>query len=411
MAKKKQKNKIADAKLNALTQQKKASQNQIDRLQSQITSLQRQYEQEKKNRNAASEIENSYKKNRMTHLLNLNKTYTELKKTIKLTSSSTFENKLSNLRATVSKTRKKLLQADKEIANRHDELKKQEALNKSKKLLTSTNKKQATPKPNKKKNTQETHSKPKFSPIYSPTFNVGTVTFDAEWENVGFADGFITIKHKGHWYRKYIIQSKKYLNEIKHFYKFHNVPKLRIILSGSTIKTIENQEVLFYHIDFLNIAASNFGFIKLSPFRLKNWKKYTKQYYKINLSFVFHTQTLKRLCEYCDPNLPIIPVGEAVINSSGSKTIHNSFLFPMKSKTGHSIVWESIEEAKASYIFSLNSFSDKDVQTLFDYIAGDTPNKRWTLINSKMLQERLKMKSRVVHTDLSSWDFEIRLLC
>jgi hypothetical protein len=101
------------------------------------------------------------------------------------------------------------------------------------------------------------------------------------------------------------------------------------------------------------------------------------------------------------PDLPIIPVGEAIINSSGLKVVHNSFLFPMKSKTGYSIVWESIEEAKASYIFSLNTFADKDIQTLFDYIAGDKPNKRWTLINSKSLQDRLKMKNRIFHTDLS----------
>lgn len=398
MAKKKQKTKIADVKLNALTQQRKASKNQIDRLQSQIISLQKQHEQEKKNRSAASEIENSYKKSKMTHLLNLNKTYTELKKSLKLTSGVTFENKLTNLRATLSKAKEKIIQIEKEITNRQEELKKQENLNKSKKSLT---KKTINPK---------ISSKPQFSPLYSPTFNVGTITFDAEWENVGFADGFITIKHNGHWYRKDIPQSKKYLNEIKHFYKFHNVPKLKIILSGSIVKSIENQEVLFYHIDFLNIAASNFGFITLNPFRLKNWKKYTKQHYKTNLPFLFHTHTLKKLCEYCDPNLPIIPVGETVINSSGTKTIHNSFLFPIKTKVGHSIVWESIEEAKASYVFSINSFADTDVQILFDYIAGDTTNKRWTLINSKSLQVKLKMKCRLLHTDLSSWDNEIRKL-
>jgi hypothetical protein len=410
MAKKKQKSKIADAKLNALTQRKTASQNQIDRLQSQITSLQKQYTQEKKNKNAASEIENSYKKNRMTHLLSLNKTFAELKKTIKLTSNTAFENKLSNLRITLSKTREKLLQTYKAITNRQEELKKQEASNKTKRSLTSGNKKEVTYNANLKRANQEIPLKPKFSPLYSPTFNTGTITFEAEWDNVGFADGFITIKHNGHWYRKDIVQSKKYLDEIKRFYKFHNIPKLKVILRDSIIYTIENQEVLFYHIDFLGIAAPNFGFIKLSPFRQKYWKKYTKQYYKVNLPFVFHTHTLKRLCEYCDPDLPIIPVGEAIINSSGLKVVHNSFLFPMKSKTGYSIVWESIEEAKASYIFSLNTFADKDIQTLFDYIAGDTPNKRWTLINSKSLQDRLKMKNRIFHTDLSLWDYEIRLL-
>lgn len=405
MAKKKQKN---EKKLNALVAKRIESQNKITSLQSQITRLQKQHEQEKKNRNTASEIENLYKKNKMTHLLNLNKTYTELKNTIKLASGATFENKLSNLSAKISKTREIVAQTDKEISNIHEELKKIEPLNKRKKVI---NKKGTTLKSNNKKDSLEISPNQRFSPLYTPAFNTGIMIFEAEWENVGFADGFITIKHKENWYRKDISQSKKYLNEIKHYYKFNNVPKLRIVLNGSIIKSIENQEVLFYHIDFLSIAASNFGFIKVNPFRLKNWRKYTKQYYKTNLSFAFHSLTLKRLCECCDPSLPIIPVGEAVINSSGTKTIHNSFLFPMKSKVGHFIVWESTEEAKASYVFSLNSFAEKDVQTLFDYIAGDTPNKRWTLINSKPLQDKLKMKSRVVHTEFSLWDNEIRLLC
>jgi len=399
MAKKKQKNKIVDTKLNSLIQQRKASQKQIDHIQSQITSLQKQHELEMGNRSAVSEIENSYKKNKMTHLLNLNKTYTVLKNSIRLTSVKTIENNLTNLRATLPKAKEKIIQIKKEISNIKSELKTQENLSKTPKLL------------NEKTTIQKISLHPQFSSLYSGTFISGTKTFDAEWENVGFADGYITIKYNGHWYCKEIAQSKKYLNEIKHFYKFHNVPKLKIIISGSVIKTIENQEVLFYHIDFLHIAASNFGFITLSPFLLENWKKYTKQHYKKNLSFLFHTYTLKKLCEYCDSNLPIIPVGETVINSIGSKTIHNSFLFPIKTKVGYFIVWESIEEAKASYIFILKSFSDKDVQILFEYIAGDTPNKRQNLINSKSLQVKLNMKCRVLHKDISTWDNEIRLLC
>jgi len=346
----------------------------------------------------------------MSHLLSLNKKYSELKRTIKITKNSTLESKLSNLRTMVSKKKGKLLVIDKEITNRQVELKKQMDLAKPKKQIALTNNKQTTSL-TKKNNIKEAPSNPKFSPQYTQSVNVGKVIFDAEWDNVSFGDGFIHIKHNGRLYRKDLIQSKKYLNEIKHFYKFHNVPKLRVILYGSIVKAIENQEVLFYHIDFLTIAASNFGIILIKPFRLQDWKKYTKQFYKTNLSFVFHSYTLKRLCEYCDPNLPIIPVGEVVINSNGSKTIHNSFLFPIKAKTGHSIVWESIEESKASYVFSVTAFTDKEVQTLFDYIAGDTPQKRMTLINSKMLQNRLKMKCRILHTEFSAWDIGIRILC
>lgn len=63
---------------------------------------------------------------------------------------------------------------------------------------------------------------------------------------------------------------------------------------------------------------------------MDKWKKFTKSYYKDYLPFAFHTRSLKKLCEICEDNYPIIPVPEAVINSNGSKVIHNSFLFPIK---------------------------------------------------------------------------------
>lgn len=408
---KKKKSKLTDVKLDSLIGGKITFQNQIRRHLSQIDSLKRQWGQEKGNRSVVCEIENSYKKKGITHLLKFNTKYIELKKTIKITNSKTFENMLSSLRRTLSETRKKLSQADKEIRERQEELRKQEATNKFRQKPVLWDKKEITSKPSKKKQNQGNLSKAQSSQLCSPAINVISKIFYAEWENVKFANGFILIEHNGRSYRKEVPQSKKYLNEIKHYYKFHNIPKLKVIFSGSIIKDIENQEVLFFHIDFLSITASSFGLIKLSSFQLSKWTKYKKQYYKTNLPFVFHTYTLERLCEYCDPDLPIIPVGEVVINRSGSKTVHNSFLFPIKSKVGHSIVWESTEEAKASYVFSLNSFTDKEVQTIFNYIAGDTPNKRSTLINSKSLQDTLKMKNRVFHKDLTFWDYEIRQLC
>lgn len=408
MAKNKQKSKIADVRLNTLTQKKKAYESQIHSLQSQIKKLQ---SQNKSERNEVNEIENSFKRNNISHLRHFNKNYNALKKSIKITSSSTLDKRLSNLKSEISQTKQKLLQTDKEIASRQNELKKQDELIRRAKLIGLPTSQPLAHKPNKPKSKKDNPSSPKFSPLYSPTNEGSILTFEAEWEDLSFADGSISIKHEGHSYIKPVSQSKKYLNSIKHYYKFNNVPKLKIITNGNKIKVIENQEVLFYHIDFLNIAASNFGIIKLDPFQLKNWKKYTKEYYQTKLPFVFQTITLKLLCEYCDPDLPIIPVGEAIINSMGPQTIHNSFLFPLKSDVGNFLVWESIEEKKASYVFSLTSFSDKELQTLFDYIAGDTTNKRETLINSKMLRDSLKMKVRVLHTDLSEWTRKIRLLC
>ena len=128
------------------------------------------------------------------------------------------------------------------------------------------------------------------------------------------------------------------------------------------------------------------------------------------MPFAFSTYTLKKLCEYSDPSLPIIPVAEAVINSSGGKTIHNSFLFPLRSYYGIYLIWESVEESKASYVFKLKDFGEDELQVLFDYIAGETPNKRWALINSRQLQQQLSMKARIMHKDLKQWELEIQSL-
>ena len=235
------------------------------------------------------------------------------------------------------------------------------------------------------------------------------VYFEADWETVFFENRKITIKHNNRWYDNFVPESKKFLNEIKHYCKFHNVPKLKVLIENERVK-IQNEEVLFYHIDFLNITASNFGYLKLSNFNIDKWSKYNKQYYKSNLSFLLHTHTLKKLCEYSVQELPIIPVGEAVISSNGSSTIHNSFLFPIKSETGFLLIWESIEEGKASYVFYTKSYSNKSIQNIFNYIAGDTHNKRSTLLSSKDLQNNLNMKKRILHTDLNSWEMEIRQL-
>lgn len=236
------------------------------------------------------------------------------------------------------------------------------------------------------------------------------ITIVPSWENIKFFDGQITIKHQNRYYKKYISQSKEYLNHIKSYYSFKNVPNLEVVVCGNEIYEIKNQEVLFYHIEFLSAAGSSFGYVKYQQIDIDIWKKFTKSYYKKHLSFVFHTRSLKKLCEICNDNNPIIPVAEAVINRNGSKAIHNSFLFPINTKSGNKIIWESVEESKASYIFNNIAENFQDIQNLYDYIVGDTPNKREMLIHSSQLRQELRMKNRLFHTSYSDWEQEIDLL-
>lgn len=243
--------------------------------------------------------------------------------------------------------------------------------------------------------------RPVFQKPYKSLSSVN-VTFEIEWENVFFLDSKIVLKHQGNWFEKHIPNSKKYLNAIKPYYRFHNVPKLKVTVINSIVN-IENEEVLFYHIDFLAITAASIENQYPTKLELKYWEKYTKNFYKTKLSFLFHTYTLEKLCEYCDPSLPIIPVGEVIISGNGTKRIDSSFLFPIKAMKGYFVVWESTENAKASYVFSIDDYTNSGLQKLYNYIAGETQNKRIELINSKLIQSKLGMKMRIFHTDLNEW--------
>jgi len=261
-----------------------------------------------------------------------------------------------------------------------------------------------------KENSRNLNTRPstKKLELFRPQYTDKKI-FEVDWVNVFFDRKKIVIKHKDKWYEKFVPQSKKFLNEIKAFYTFHNIPKLIIKIENGRV-IIKNEEVLLYHLDFLTVTASNFGYLKLSLFNISHWKKYNKKYYEKKLPFLFHTQTLKKLCEYCDLNLPIIPLGEVVKSQTGNIVIHNSFLFPIKTKKGYFLIWESIEDGKASYVFSIKAYSEDNIQNIFNFIAGETPNKRSTLINSKELQNKLGMKKRIFHTDMNKWELSIRQL-
>ncbi|MRI63004.1 hypothetical protein EDM00_03220 [Ornithobacterium rhinotracheale] len=227
-------------------------------------------------------------------------------------------------------------------------------------------------------------------------------TFEVDWKDVIFENGRIVFKYNDRYFEKNISLSKKYLNEIKPFYSFHNIPKPRLkVVNGEVF--IENEQIIFFHLKFLNVTASNFDLVEFDEFNINVWRDYNKSFYKEKLPALLHSFTLKKLCEYCSDELPIVPIGEIVINSTGTK-IHNSFLFPIEMVGGRvKIVWESIEDKKASYIFIVNSYTNESLQKLYNYIAGKTKNKRKTLINNEELQRKLNMKYRINHTDFASW--------
>ncbi len=226
------------------------------------------------------------------------------------------------------------------------------------------------------------------------------------WKDISFGDGYVIFRYRGRVFRKYIKESKKYLNEIKAHYSSRNVPEIRAQLSGGEISRILNAEVLFYHIEFLTDCGTLFD----KSYRItsvKKWDNYNKNYYNRHLKFAFESKCLAYLCDISHPTLPIIPTGELFKTTSGSSQIHPSFLFPIESRNGLKLIWESTEESKASYIFACQQDFFESAQSIYDYIVGETINKRETLIRSTSLQKQLRLDHRVRHASFNDWHSEI----
>jgi hypothetical protein len=355
-------------------------------------------EKAKKLKDDITQTESSYRRINMSQMLEQNLSYRQKKKEYQ-------EAEEKHKRFNTKNILKQLEIEQKRLLNLNQELEKIQ------KIIQIEHLQKKLTKPSKIKRKSSTaffDHKPNY--ISNNKTNPLEITIKPSWGNIYFSDGYITIIHENRSYKKYISQSKKYLNHIKSYYSFKNVPNLEIVVCGNEICEIKNEEVLFYHIVFLSSAGSSFGNVNYRSVNIDIWKKFTKSYYKKHLPFVFHTRSLKKLCEICNDNSPIFAVPEAVINSNGSKAIHNSFLFPINTKSGNKIIWESVEESKASYIFDNIDESFQDIQNLIDYIRGDTPNKRETLIHSPKLGQELRMKKRLFHTSYLDWEQEIELL-
>lgn len=397
----------------------KKNQERLKFIENQIKIINNGNKKERVNKisNEIKTIENNYRKANIENQLNFNSEYLRLKNYIKKLDKNNLENEKKIISTNIQSLSEEIKNIDSNIdelmIQNKNQLRKykdekvditiKKSKNKTKNKPSNISNKIDIPKAIDKK---EVISPKRFS-FKELTFNQNDfVREEVNWENIEFNDGFIRIKHKNYLFTKNIKKSKKILNTIKHYYKFHNVPKLKITTKRNTIIRLENEEYLFFHIAFLNITASNIYNFENNNFQISNWTKYNKEYYKNNLPILFKTVALKKLCEISHSSAPIIPVGEIIINKDKT-TIHSSFLFPIQSNNGCFIVWESTEESKASYIFKISTFNDINIQEIYNYISSNIQNKREKLIYNKDLKNHLKLQYRIVHTDLYEWKIKI----
>jgi hypothetical protein len=233
-----------------------------------------------------------------------------------------------------------------------------------------------------------------------------------QWEDVQFDEGALIFRYCDLWLPRYHFpQSRRYLNLIKQHYTFRQAPPLQVRLHLRTVLEVLNPEVVLYYIQFLSNTGQLLD-VPTDPSSdnvAQRFARCTKQYYRTHLPNLFRKQSLRFLCEIMDEETCIIPTPELVINSTGYRTVHDSFLFTYKSHFSAYIMWESTEEGKATYIFKTPcSTLNQSLQTIFNYIVNDTVNKRSTLIRSQALRQQLGMVAWITHTSYSEWRQQIR---
>lgn len=206
--------------------------------------------------------------------------------------------------------------------------------------------------------------------------------------------------------------SRSSYNNLKSLFVFRNAEPIILYIVNDLISKIENIEVLNYYFLILeNTNNQNEMSNQISDSVVSAFKHYNKKFYKIHLNNLLKDKYLNHLCELSDINYPIIPVAEYTVNSNGSVNYLMSFLFPISINSQLYWCWESIENGRATYLFNSNIHQHLDnAQILYNYLTGDTVNKRTVICNSSEMKHKLSFISRIMHNNFHTWQNNFNVL-
>ena len=226
--------------------------------------------------------------------------------------------------------------------------------------------------------------------------------YNCTWQNVEFGEGFIKVKINTQNLNIPESNSKKSYNFIKEKYINSNTPLLLVNIRNGRGE-ITNRDILTYHIHLFKITGEfQFKIQNSLPIDVKGFG-YTHEYFRKNFPNYFRNDCFNYLCQICDADQKIFPLGERVIGSNGTEEIKESFLFPYLLKNNHYVIWESTSDSRATYIFEFSITDNIALNRLCSFITGETINKRETLRRSYQLQRQLHLVKIVQHDDYSLW--------
>ncbi len=230
--------------------------------------------------------------------------------------------------------------------------------------------------------------------------------YSVDWNKIKFGDGVITADIRGYKLSLNSISSRKYLNNIKDKYIFSETPRILILIENGQGRLV-NEQVLNYHIGYFEVAILTYRNDNVKSFELFKFRGQNVRFYASRFPHYFKDKCFQFLCSRCSDDDKIFPLHERVIHSNQTEKICESFLFPFKGRFSNYVVWESIYESRATYIFQFDIKDLKAMNKLFIFLTGETINKRETLRSSPRLQENLHYRRMIPHADFQQWKSEI----
>lgn len=230
--------------------------------------------------------------------------------------------------------------------------------------------------------------------------------YSIDWGKLKFGDGFIKVNILSHVLNLHSISSKDYLNNIKDKYIFSETPKIIVSIENGQGRVV-NEHVLNYHITYFEIEnLNNRGNIAKS-FELFKIRGQNVRIFASQFPHYFKDKCFQFLCFKCRDDDKIFPLHERVIHSNQSEKICESFLFPFKGRISNYVIWESVYESRATYIFDFEITDFLALKKLFIFLTGETINKRENLRSSPRLQENLHYLRMIPHADFKQWKWEL----
>ncbi len=257
-----------------------------------------------------------------------------------------------------------------------------------------------------------------YSPsISDTTYPVPEIALSIPWSQITFDTGFF----KTHQYTISLPRSQKSFNQLKPYLSVFRNTSLELRVDPKTQKVLEvkNAEVLDQVFDRLEIEQA------LTSADIKNPDYFARtllgRWSNERLIRAYAPESrslyLKHLCGAYSSNYRIVPVREHRRNESNDTvTTEDAFLFPIHGHRYVYILWESVEDKRATYVFRCTpSNYAAAVQKVFDYVASDEiTNKRDRLRQGNVGYFRgsvVEYWQSLNHNDLNDWKRRLTETC